>query len=201
MNELSKEAKLEKVSLLIVKEYLLAPHKKLNIQKIAVEGNVSRPWIYKYFGSTEKDIILTTIDGLASQLTETSMPEKVPTNGKDWAKHFLKGINTSLLEVEGYPDVFRFYMLTKLYPSEFSERFKFHEELYLQKRAVPLIRQAFGFSTADARTMAEMIHALRIGVAMKWLLEENKSPANRAKIIQTIKVRVFDQFTDFQQPR
>lgn len=201
METLSKEAKLEKISLLIVREYLLAPHKKLNIQRIAAEGNVSRPWIYKYFGSSEKDIILTTIDSLSSQLTETSLPDKIPTSGKDWAKHFLKGINTSLMEVEAYPDVFRFYVLTKLYPSDFSERFKFHEELYLEKRAMPLIRKAFGFTTLEARTMAEMIHALRMGVAIKWLLEENKSPANRAKIIQTIKVRVFDQFQDYRADR
>lgn len=198
MQELSKEAKLEKISLLIVREYLAAPHKKLNIQKIAAEGNVSRPWIYKYFGSTEREIILTTIDCLASQLTETSLPARIPSSARDWAKHFLKGINTSLLEVESYPDVFRFYVLTKLYSNEFSERFKYHEELYLEKRAVPLIRQAFGLSLGEARTMAEMIHSLRIGVALKWLLEENKTPTNRAKIIQTIKVRVFDQFRDYK---
>lgn len=198
MSQDTKETKLERVSLLIVREYLKNPQKKLNIQLIASEAQVSRAWIYKYFGSTQKEIVLTTIDCMASQLTETRLPEKLPKSGRDWAKHFLKGMNNSLLEVEAYPDLFRFYILTKLFSSEFSERFKYHEELYLQNRAVPLIREAFGFSVTEARTMAEMIHSLRIGISLKWLLEEQKTPGNRAKIIQTIKARVFDQFVDYR---
>lgn len=189
-----KDAKIDRVCLLIIQEYLKAPGKKLNIQSIAKKAGVSRAWIYKYFGSTQEEMMFTTIDSISSRIVQSAAPEKTALTPKEWGAQLLIGINGFLTDIEAFPDVFRFYVMTKITPSKFSDRFQYHEDRFLTKRSIPLLKNTFGFAPDEAKRSAELIHSLRIGMGVKWLEEKNKTALGRTKILKTMKLRILDQF-------
>lgn len=133
------------------------------------------------------------IDSLVPQIVPTAYPEKSITP-QDWAKDFLTGLNNFLVDIEQYPDIFRFYVYSKLTPGKYSERFKFHEDRFFSKRAVPFIRKAFGVGQEEARSMAELINSLRVGIALDWLTETNRTSKGRSKILKTIKLKILDNY-------
>ena len=76
---LEKNQKIDVVSMLIIRELVKLNRPKINIQRIATGAGVSRPWIYKYFGSSESDMIVTAIDYLAPQFTEHGKVSEIQT--------------------------------------------------------------------------------------------------------------------------
>ncbi len=192
----TKDEKIGTVSYLIIKEKLKFQRGKINIQKLATSAGVSRPWIYKYFGSSEEEMILNAIDCMAPQLTELTKKDDEPTTPKEWARFFLKSLDITLNEAEVYPDFFQFYFLSMLFPDQFSQRLLHHEGLYQEKRVIPRIQKVFKFSYPDAKAFSEMIFSLRMGVVMSWMREENKTKVNRQKILGTVRKYIFDQFKE-----
>jgi AcrR family transcriptional regulator len=189
---LTKEQKLEFTSLQIIREYLTKYPKKISVKEIAEHSGVSRAWIYKYFGSEDQQIILTAVDCVVSQLTELSVPEKNLPSKSEWLVHFVNGLENTMKEVEAYPEIFRFYLHSTVHQNQYFERFKHHEDLFLQKMAIPLLRKALKLNLAEGRAMGDMLHSLRLGVALKWLSEPDKSAAKRSRILLTIKKQVFE---------
>jgi AcrR family transcriptional regulator len=170
MNQ-SKDEKIGTVSYLIIIEKLKFQRDKINVQKLATSAGVSRPWIYKYFGSSEEEMVLNAIDCMAPQLTELSKKDSEPTSPKEWARFFLKSIDKTLQEVEIYPEFFQFYFLSTLFPDEYGKRLIHHEGLFREQKEVPRLKVVFGFSYSEARAFAEMTFTLRMGVVMSWIKE------------------------------
>ncbi len=193
---LDKNEKIGVVSYLIIQEMNKVKKSKINVQKLAEKAQVSRPWIYKYFGSSEKEIVMTAIDCLSSQITELTKEDDEPESRKEWARFFLKSLDITMVEAETYPEFFQFYFMCMLFPSEFTERLKHHEHLYHEHRVIPRIKKVFAFSQTEARSFAEMILALRLGMVISWLREENKTKANRQKLIGSVRKNIFDQFKE-----
>lgn len=191
-----KNEKMGHVSYLVIKHLLKVQSPKLNVKTLSEAASVSRPWVYKYFGSTEHDIIMTAIDCLAPQITELSSPLDDNSTRKEWARNFLKGLEKTLIESEQYPEFFQFYFMHMIFPSKYSERLKHHEELYLNHRVIPVIMKAFGFSKVEARSFAEMIFSLRLGLVLNWMNEPQKSKTTRAKVMDTVRKKIFLQFKE-----
>lgn len=190
---LSKEQKLELTSLLIAEEHVTNFPKSINVKKIADLAGVSRAWIYKYFGASDQDIICTAIDCVVSQITELTLPTNEIPSRAEWVKEFISGLEKTMKEVETYPVIFRFYLLSTVYQDKFFERFKLHETLFLEGRAIPLLRKSLKLSLAEARSMAEMLHSLRLGVALTWLSEPDKTSLKRSRILGVLKNQLFEE--------
>lgn len=181
----TKNEKIQLVSLLIIRAYLENPARKLNIKLIAEKAGVSRPWVYKNFGASQEAIILTCIDSVSSDFTEISTTLPTINSKDDWYKLFAAGLHQTLKEVEDYPEIYRFYVHTRIYPGPFSERFQYHEDLFLERRFIPGLMKAFKINLSEAKQLASIIHSFRMGISLMWLNEPQKSDARRRKIVQT----------------
>lgn len=188
-----KNQKIDIVSMLIIRELVKLERPRINIQKLAEKADVSRPWIYKYFGSTEDDIISTAIDCLAPQFTEHGKVSEINTP-KDWAKAFLKTLELALIKVEKYPEVYQAIYSSMVIPNNFTERIKHHETIFKEKHVVPQVKKVFGVSNDEARSFADLIQALRFGIMLQWLREDEKTPLKKKKLLREIQRRIFDQF-------
>lgn len=193
-----KNEKMGTVSYLIIQEMIKLSRSKINIQKLALKAEVSRPWIYKYFGSSEEEIVMTAIDCLSPQITELSKDELEINTRKEWAGFFLKSLDITLQEAEMYPDFFQFYFLSVLFPNKYTDRLKHHEDLYQEHKVIPRLKKVFGFNQAEARSFAEMILSLRFGLVLNWMSESQKTKANRLKIIASVRKNIFDQFKELE---
>lgn len=181
------------VSTEVIKTYLLRPDRRINIQKLSKKSKVSRAWIYKYFGSNEKQIMLTAIDLLAPLITEAS---KVARGYKDrdaWLKGLLKSLRATFYEVEEYGDLFRFYFAIMLKNNEYAERVKYHEREYMLRRAIPQITNSFECSKAEATSLAQIVFHIRIGLVFSWLTEPDRTPLKRKQLLSLVRTRILDQ--------
>lgn len=179
--------------MLIIREVVKLERARLNIQKIAATAQVSRPWIYKYFGSTEDQIISTAIDCLAPQFTEHGKVSEI-NSPKAWAKAFLKTLELALVKVEDYPEIYQFIYSSMIIPNNFSDRIKYHETIFKEKHVVPQVKKVFGVTNDEARSFADLIQALRFGIMLQWLRESEKTPLKKKKLLREIQRRIFDQF-------
>lgn len=186
----SKDEKILHLSMLLLSEFHSPLDAKINVNQVAQKIGVSRAWVYKYFGATKEQIMLTAIDCLAPMLTELSKPLEEQKAKSEWAKGFLKGLDKTLQEAQEYPALFRFYFYCHLHPNPYLDRIKLHEGLFVEHRVIPQIKSAFGLTYQEARNFAEMLMATRMGLVLKWLNEPNQTPQARLKLINTVKLRV-----------
>lgn len=187
----SKDEKILSVGLLLLSELTSYDEVKLNISTIAKKAGVSRAWVYKYFGNSQDEIVLSAIDSVAPQLTELGKQLDKVQGKTEWARQYLKGLNQTLLEVEQYPALFRFYFICHLHGGPYLERIRLHEGLFVEHRVIPQLKAAFELSYPEARQFAEMLMAMRMGLVLKWLNEPNPTAQNRQKLISTVRTRVF----------
>ncbi len=190
-----KNEKIDVVSMLIIRELVKLERPKINVQNLASKAGVSRPWIYKYFGSNEDEMILTAIDCLAPRFTEHGKVSEIHT-AKAWAKAFLKTLELALVKVETYPEVYQAMYSSMIIPNSFSARIRHHETIFKEKHVVPQVKKIFGVSNEEARSFSDLIQALRFGIMLQWLRETEKTPLKKKKLLKEIQKNIFDQFKD-----
>mgnify|MGYP003393704409 CR=1 FL=1 len=190
---LTKDEKILHFSMLLLTQINPPLKARLNVNQLAAQLGVSRPWVYKYFGSSTEAMFLTAIDAIAPMLTELGKPTDDIKTKRDWAKSFLKGLDQTLQEVEAYPDLFRFYFACHVQPTIYLDRIRHHEGLFLEHKTIPPLKSIFGLSYLEARNFAEMLMATRMGLVLKWLNEPHRTPQARQKLVSTLRLRVFNQ--------
>jgi AcrR family transcriptional regulator len=158
---------------------------KLNVSQIAKGCGVSRAWIYKYFGSTQDEIIEAVIDVLAPLiLTASSHEGSTPA---EWTRRLTRGLEESLDEVEQYPEIFDFYFRHRLGSSRFQNRIIFHENAYVENTVRPQLQRAFELTPARAREVAETLMTLRLGLIFRWLTTKDRAPEVRRRHLTVMK--------------
>lgn len=187
-----KNQKLEVVSLAILRANATLVRKKMNVRQLAKAAGVSPAWIYKYMGRNRHEILLSAIDVMAPLITEIGAPLKVTHDPKKWTTRFFRSLNQTLLEVEKFPDMFRFYILSHLSSAPDAQRIQHHEDLYLQNRVLPQIRAAFGLSEARAQAFAQSLLQVRIGLIVRWLSENRRTSQKRRQVLRQIRSTLFD---------
>lgn len=192
----AKYEKIGRVSDLVIREMLNDPPVEFNILKIARAAKVSRPWIYKYFGSGREQIILNAIDCIAPQFTDIGRKSSAPATPKDWARDYLKNMDKALIDVEKYPHYFQFYLQCKLLGGKFGERIAHHESLFIDQRGAPRIRESLMLSKSDAKSFAELLLCIRLGLILTWLQEKEKTKANRSKLIHSVRRLILDRLKE-----
>lgn len=190
----AKFEKLERVSVAILKGYAANPFAKLNVRRIARDQGVSASWVYKYMGPAPQEILLSAIDTVAPLLTEIGAPLREAKTPQAWSKNFLRSLNTTLLEVQSYPELFRFYFVACLQEkSKFRERIKHHEQLYLNHRVIPQIQNAFDYSRTEAKSFGSLVLQLRMGIVFAWLTEKDHSPRRRRELLREVRTAIFER--------
>ncbi len=192
----AKYEKMGRVSDLVIREMLSDVPAEFNILKIARAAQVSRPWIYKYFGSGREEIILNAIDCIAPQFTDIGRQNALPATPKDWAREYLKNMDKALIDVEKYPHYFQFYLQCKLLGGKFGDRIAHHEEVFIEQRGAPRIKESLNLSKTDAKNFAELLLSVRLGLILTWLQEKEKTKANRSKLVTSVKKHILDRLRE-----
>ncbi len=158
---------------------------KLNVSQIASACGVSRAWIYKYFGSTQDEIIEAVIDILAPLILTAGSDEG--SSPGEWSRRLTKGLEESLDEVENYPEIFEFYFRHRIGSSRFQNRIAFHENAYVENTVRPQLQRAFDLTPTRAREVAETIMTLRLGLIFRWLTTKDRAPETRRRHLTVLK--------------
>lgn len=170
----SKQSKMSEACHEIVNDFMQPNFKKLNITTISRRIGVSRAWIYKYYGNNEEAILMTTTDMVASLFTSSNKSLPVVRNKVEFLEVIVKSILTTLSEVENYPLYYTYYMKIKFSDSVLTDRINFHEQLYMDSRFIPTTAKGLNCSNSEARKIATLIHALRMGLALQWLNDKER---------------------------
>jgi AcrR family transcriptional regulator len=154
---LDKSEKMEAVAFAILRADARGrrAHPKLNVSQIATGCGVSRAWVYKYFGSTQDEIIESVIDVLAPLILTASSDEG--STPAEWTRRLTRSLEETLDEVEQYPEIFEFYFRHRIGSSRFQTRIVFHESAYVENTVRPQLQRAFDLTPVRAREVAETI--------------------------------------------
>lgn len=189
-----KGEKLDLVSLTIIRELVNLERPRMNVQKIARATGVSRSWIYKYFGASEEEMVLSAIDFLAPKFTDHGKITKDSQGPKAWAATFLKSLDLALEKVETFPEIYRFIFGSMIYQDNYAARIRHHELSFKENFLVPQIIRVFGMRSDEARSFADLVLSLRLGVMLHWLRESERTPAKKKKLLREIRKSIFDQY-------
>lgn len=156
---------------------------KMNISTIAKSLKVSRAWIYKNFGSSNDQIILTAIDIIAPLLVAPrSENQKWPNQDRmKWMQNFRESLIISLEQVELYPFLFRFYITHRLQDTKIGQRLAYHEHRF-SSEIVRLHIEAKGTKAPleSLKATSEHLAAVRIGLIFKWL-SQSQTPFEKKR--------------------
>lgn len=183
----TKAVKMETVAFAILRADLRGRRQssKLNVSAIAKACGVSRAWIYKYFSSTQEGIIEAVIDVLAPLiLTATADEGATP---EEWIKRLMSSLETTLDEVEKYPEIYEFYFRHRISSSRIQARIVYHEGAYVENTVRPQLQRAFGLTPARAREVAETVMTLRLGLIFRWLTTTERAPEVRRRHLVIMK--------------
>lgn len=184
---MSKNKKMDKVSSAILGNLVDVVSPKLVISEIAKGQGVSRGWIYKYFGSSEEEIVLTAIDCLTHQVTELFSCKVEVRSKEEWNSFFLDSLEQTLHEVENFPELYNFFFLSTLLPNRFTKQIRHHEALFIEHRVVPTFMQLLGCKRCEAESLAKLTMVIRAGLVFYWIQEEEKTKEKREDLLETFK--------------
>lgn len=151
------------------------PGAKLNIADFAKRNSVSRAWIYKHFGSSQQQMIITSIEILGPFLIEPMRPTQVwKTDFKGWVKSFGESLELTLEQVYKFPHLFRFYIQARIENSEISEAIARYEYRFMMQIVRPHVEASGNTDFKVSVGLAEHLISVRIGLIFKWLTTLNE---------------------------
>ena len=144
---------------------------KINLSRIAAQSKVSRTWIYKYIGSTQKDWITHAVIHFGAQVGRLNWPETSPgaiRDARTW--HMISQQSwIELAELAArYPWVFTLYYRYKNSPNEIGDCIRQVEKAVVQRNTQEFM-DIFKLPRARAELAAETIVCVRMALAYQSL--------------------------------
>jgi len=183
----NKDKKMIEVTLALFRNY--SKNKKLNISHIASSCNVSRSWIYKYFGNNEDDMYLQAVDIFTPEIRKFDRELEEQISKEGWINYFLGETEKRLDDLKSFEEVHFFYFNACMQSPVLRERIKFHESQYLMEQIFPLLKSAFPHLKKDQLIgLGEALMIFRLGLLFKWLHEPIKSEDLKAAYLKKMKI-------------
>jgi hypothetical protein len=173
-----KESKFEEVANAIFSILARRGLENLTHTRVASTSKVSRAWIYKYIGKTQKELVdysLLTI-GRAFARTELFNDQLCP---KEVRKSLFRGTFEMLDNAKANPDVMAIYYRYIGSGNVIGEKVREidHEHVQSVKNRV---KRGFKFSESEALSFSETLHSLRMGLAHRYsTLEMHREHSNK----------------------
>lgn len=156
----------------------------LQIARISRATKISRPWIYKYIGKNQQDLVAHAVERFSNILGTL---DKVPhTRGKkEWSQSRLKNTRHFLIMTRNYPYIVPLYYKYRGSPTFYGELISVYEKKYFAKFCEETQR-ALGVSQRQALFFAQTFSAIRFGLAHQFQTSTNPTEEQMQRLLKLI---------------
>lgn len=157
---------------------------RLTIAQVARLAKISRPWIYKYIGPSQNELIEFAVDHFGRILS--AMDERLnPKNPQEWIAATRFGTVNLLDMAAERPWLVTLYFRYRGTQTVPGKRIDQVEGQYLRIFATE-IQTALGFGAKYSHFLASSILAVRMGLAHQWVTSSSSTPATKAKLLELV---------------
>ncbi len=146
-------------------ELVASGRESLSVSRLARKTKVSRPWIYKNFGSSQDELLVSAAKFVGERFAELEELRR-PGTLKDLLAYFLDGAERTLVEVDKYPWIPKIYFDFLGDKGALGETVRGIESAY-RRRVTDQLCQ-FGMSQEEASRRAMASVKLRMSVSHAW---------------------------------
>jgi hypothetical protein len=181
---LTKEEKLIYVAECALSLILTHGIDSLTHSKLARAGKVSRPWLYKYVGRNDADVINFAVDHFGRMFAYLDRPTE--NERVKWIKAIVDGTDRMLSKVEAYPWIILLYYRYFGTSNILGERVGYIKGLYLSKVTEEVIT-SFSYPRAHASFIAETVTNFQLTLAYHWVRAQSRNDVNRKLTLEIMR--------------
>lgn len=157
---------------------------RLTVAQVARTSKISRPWIYKYVGSSQDELIDFAVAHFGRVMSAMDGRSN-PSSGEEWVAATLRGTGAFLDLVEKRPwlvSIYFRYRGTDTVPGRRIDRL---EDEYLRIFSSE-IQKSMGLGLKYAHFLSSSIMAVRLGLAHQWVTTPKRDAIHREKLLQLV---------------
>jgi len=158
--------------------------KRLTIAQVARLSKVSRPWIYKYIGSSQRDLIDFAVDHFGRLMADLDRRSD-PKSPNQWISSALSGTRHIFEVASARPWLVSLYFRYRGTSTVPGKRIAILEAEYLRVFARET-KESLGFSERYSLFLAQSITAVRMGLAHQWVSSPKQDSAQLEKLLELV---------------
>lgn len=166
MLERDKQAKFQAVAQGIFQILIRGGFENLSHTRVAEASGVSRAWLYKYIGKNPNDLIAYSLDAIGKEFAKSDGLLN-PADADELRKNLFDGTFHMLRDAAENPSLLALYYRYVGSQNPIGRKIAELETNYLQVVRSRL-EQFFGLSRADATIVSEVLHGMRMGLALRY---------------------------------
>jgi hypothetical protein len=189
--ERDKQAKFQAVAEAIFTILIRGGIENLSHTRVAEVSQVSRAWVYKYIGKTSEALIAFSLDTIGKEFTKGGvlLPQQT---ADDVRTSLFQGTFRMLANSEKNPALMALYSRYAGTHNPIGLKIAELEEEYLSTVRSRLV-QFFGLPSSEAAIVAEVLHGMRMGLAVRYAVHGLKEKTDYEGILRALR-RVIKHF-------
>lgn len=186
----NKSHKLDRVYAEVLKQCLNSfGQPKVNKLKVANKAKVSRPWIYKYCGRTDKELIANAFESYAKFFARVGQSKRpMHWTKKMWHDNFLAGFQEMLDDAQALSWLMPFYYRFKGSENDIGRMISAYEEFYSKHIEGPRLQEVFKFNKEQSLLMSGLLISIRMGICHHWSSDPDKSQKKKKFYLNTLRI-------------
>jgi len=164
--ERDKQAKFQAVAEAIFAILIRGGIENLSHTRVAEVSRVSRAWVYKYIGKTSDDLIAFSLDAIGKEFAKIGVLLATQTADEVRTSLF-QGTFRMLANAEKNPALMALYSRYAGTDNPVGRKIAELEDEYIAAVRSRLV-QYFGLPDSEALVVAEVLHGMRMGLAIRY---------------------------------
>lgn len=158
----------------------------LTHSRLARAAGVSRPWLYAYIGKTREALIELAVMHFGRVYAQIDRPP-VGHDPRSWVAGQVEGLRYSLHQVKKYPWLMPIYFRYRGTENAIGKCIGEAEKVYVKKQVVEM-QNCLGIDVKEARAVAELCTAFKLGLAYRWAVTTVSNDISEEQVILLAKV-------------
>ena len=189
--ERDKQAKFQAVAEAIFTILIRGGIENLSHTRVAEVSHVSRAWLYKYIGKTSEDLIAFSLDAIGKEFAKVGVL-LAQQSAEEVRASLFQGMFRMLANSEKNPALMALYSRYAGTKNPVGRKIAELEDEFLSALRSRLV-QYFGLPASEATVVAEVLHGMRMGLAMRYSSYGLKDKTDFEGILRALR-RVFKHF-------
>lgn len=189
--ERDKQAKFQAVAEAIFTILIRGGIENLSHTRVAEVSKVSRAWVYKYIGKTSEELIAFSLDAIGKEFAKVGVL-LAQQSADDVRTSLFQGMFRMLANSEKNPALMALYSRYAGTQNPVGRKIAELEEEFLAALRSRLV-QFFGLPPGEAVIVAEVLHGMRMGLAIRYSSYGLKDKADFEGILRGLR-RVIKHF-------